>query len=176
MLLKFFLNLDIINLTWEHGLINSFSSWKMISRWVLFYHGQTSWMAPSLEIKNISLTIVLLIFKYIKCIFKIFIFFYFFIFSNEKIFKSESFRSHDKLYLHIKICKQDLYGETPPALQLPAGQLVICKQWLRAGLKFYNNFFLIIMVKFQEKVCYRKLKHRTQCHIGCVRLKLELKN
>ena len=36
MMLKFFLNLDIIYLTWEYGLINSFSSWKMISRWVYF--------------------------------------------------------------------------------------------------------------------------------------------
>ena len=24
---------------------------------------------------------------------------------------------------------------------------------LRAGLKFYSNIFLIIMVKFQEKIC-----------------------
>ena len=33
------LTLDIIYLTWEYGLINSFSSWKTISRWALSYHG-----------------------------------------------------------------------------------------------------------------------------------------
>ena len=171
MLLKSFLNLDIIYLTWESGLINSFSSWKMISRWALFYHGgrHLGWLHRLklktflflLEklIKTSPENIELLIFKYINCIFKILFFSLSSFFSNEKISKSEIFKSHDKLFLHIKICKQNSYGGTPQLCNCqPASWF--CKQWwgwgsggLRAGLKFYNNIFLIIMVKLQEKVC-----------------------
>ena len=76
----------------------------------------------------------LLIFKYINCIFNFF--------PNEKILKSESFRSHDELYLHIKIYKQNSYGETPQLFATagwPAG--VVNNDGtgpggLRAGLKF----------------------------------------
>ena len=163
MLLKFFLYLDIIYLTWEYGLINSFSSWKMFSWWVYFstmgadiLDGAIAWnlklfIFTGKAHKNISLKHWIVDFQIYKL--------YFHFFFNEKMLKSESFRSHDKLYLHIKICKQNLYGETPQLCNCrPASWF--CKQWwgwgpgsLRARLKFYKNIFLIIMVKFQEKVC-----------------------
>ena len=114
------LTLDIIYLTWEYGLINSFSSWKTISRWALSYHGgRHLWWRHRLKLKtfyfywksslNISLKHWIVDFQ----IYKLYFYFIHFFFSNEKILKSESFRSHDKLYLHIKICKQNSYGETP---------------------------------------------------------------
>ena len=137
MLLKFFLNLDIIYLTWEYGLINSFSLWKMISRWALFYHGgrhlgwrhrlksKTFYFYWKSSLKHL-LKKLNCWFSYINCIFILFYLFIFF--PNEKMLKSESFRSHDKMYLHIKICKQNSYGETPQLCNCwPASWF--CKQW-----------------------------------------------
>ena len=71
MLLKFFLNLDIIYLTWEYGLINSFSSWKMIYEiwemryltkpenqaflpWFTLYH---AWGTPQVQFANIRMVL-----------------------------------------------------------------------------------------------------------------------
>ena len=138
MLLKYFLHLDIIYLTWdwEYGLISSFSSRKMTSHWACFstmgadiLNGAIAWKlfffsgkARGKVHKNISLQHWIVDFQ----IYKLYSYNHFF--PNEKILKSESLRSHDQLYLHIKICKQNLHGETPQ--QLPAGQLVLqTKQW-----------------------------------------------
>ena len=151
-----------------HPLISSFSSWKMISRWVYFstmgaeiLDGAIAWyLKPFIFTgnahQNISLKHWIVDFQISKLYFQTL---FFFKWKDIKIWKFQPLRSHDKLYLHIKICKQNSYGETPQLCNCrPA--IWFCKQWwgwgpggLRARLKFYNNIFLIILVKFQEKVC-----------------------